>query len=337
MIGLDLVPLWAGVLALSVLMYVLLDGFDLGVGMLFFWRRDEAERDRMIASVSPVWDFNETWLVLGSTLLLAAFPGAFSVVVPGVYFPVLLMLLGLLFRGVAFEFRGVVGARKRLWSAAFACGSLVATAAQGAVLGMFVQGFRVVDGRFAGTSWDWVAPFPLLTAAGLVVGYLLLGATWLVMKTEGPLQLAARRAARHALIGVIVFIVAVSIWTPLADPAIAARWFAWPNLLFFSPVPVLTALLAWLAWRALHGRGEVLPFVASIGLFFLGFSGLTISLWPHVAPPSVTLWSAASTQMSQEFLMIGTAFMLPVLLMYVGWSYWVFRGKVRGDAGYEHM
>ncbi|KGV84101.1 cytochrome oxidase subunit II family protein [Burkholderia pseudomallei MSHR3960] len=195
---LDLVPLWAGVLALSVLMYVLLDGFDLGVGMLFFFHRDEAERDRMIASVSPVWDFNETWLVLGGTLLLAAFPGAFSVVVPAVYFPVLAMLLGLLFRGVAFEFRGVAGARKTVWSRAFAIGSLVATAAQGVVLGMFVQGFEVAHGRFVGTSWDWVAPFPLVTGAGLVAGYLLLGATWLVLKTDGPLQRAARVAAARA-------------------------------------------------------------------------------------------------------------------------------------------
>ncbi len=194
---LDLVPLWAGVLALSVLMYVLLDGFDLGVGMLFFFHRDEAERDRMIASVSPVWDFNETWLVLGGTLLLAAFPGAFSVVVPAVYFPVLAMLLGLLFRGVAFEFRGVAGARKTVWSRAFAIGSLVATAAQGVVLGMFVQGFEGAHGRFVGTSWDWVAPFPLVTGAGLVAGYLLLGATWLVLKTDGTLQRAADAIA-HA-------------------------------------------------------------------------------------------------------------------------------------------
>ncbi|OMT99281.1 cytochrome D ubiquinol oxidase subunit II [Burkholderia pseudomallei] len=334
---LDLVPLWAGVLALSVLMYVLLDGFDLGVGMLFFFHRDEAERDRMIASVSPVWDFNETWLVLGGTLLLAAFPGAFSVVVPAVYFPVLAMLLGLLFRGVAFEFRGVAGARKTVWSRAFAIGSLVATAAQGVVLGMFVQGFEVAHGRFVGTSWDWVAPFPLVTGAGLVAGYLLLGATWLVLKTDGPLQRAARVAAARALVCVIAFIAVVSVWTPLADARIAARWFAWPNLLFFSPVPVLTAALAWLAARSLRRGGEALPFVASIGLFFLAFSGLTISLWPHVAPPSITLWSAASASASQEFLMIGTAFMLPVLLFYVCWSYWVFRGNVRGDVGYEHM
>lgn len=208
---LDLVPLWAGVLALSVLMYVLLDGFDLGVGMLFFFHRDEAERDRMIASVSPVWDFNETWLVLGGTLLLAAFPGAFSVVVPAVYFPVLAMLLGLLFRGVAFEFRGVAGARKTVWSRAFAIGSLVATAAQGVVLGMFVQGFEVAHGRFVGTSWDWVAPFPLVTGAGLVAGYLLLGATWLVLKTDGPLQRAARVAAARALVCVIAFIAVVSL------------------------------------------------------------------------------------------------------------------------------
>lgn len=334
---LDLVPLWAGILALGVLMYVLLDGFDLGVGMLLLLRRDEVDRDLMIGSVAPVWDFNETWLVLGGTALLAAFPVAFAIIVPAVYFPVGAMLLGLLFRGVAFEFRDIPGSHKHAWNGAFAYGSLVATFAQGIVAGMFVHGFPVINGEYAGTSWDWVAPFPLVIGVGLIAGYVLLGATWLVLKTDGELQDWARRVASRAVIAVFAFIVVVSIWTPLTAARIAARWFSWPNLLFFSPVPLLTVVLAVLLVWALRARRDALPFLCSIGLFFLSFSGLVISLWPYVVPPSITWHDAAAAPMSHEFLMIGTAFLLPVLMLYVCWSYWVFRGKVRGDTGYGHM
>ncbi|MEQ5843086.1 cytochrome d ubiquinol oxidase subunit II [Paraburkholderia acidicola] len=333
--ALDLVPVWAGLLALAVLMYVLLDGFDLGVGIIFLQRTDDRERDLMISSVAPVWDFNETWLVFGGTALMGVFPVAFAVIIPAVYFPILLMLLGLLFRGVAFEFREVVGARKQLWNRAFFGGSLLATFAQGIVLGTFIHGFPVKDGQFVGTSWDWFAPFPLMTGVGLVFGYTLQGSTWLVMKTEGELQRWARMIARRTLAGVVLFIVAVSIWTPLVDPRIAARWFSLPNLIFFSPVPLLTAVLAWQLLRSLQRDHEVVPFLCSIGLFLLAFSGLIISLWPYVAPPTLTLHAAAASPLSHEFLMIGTAFILPVLLMYVFWSYWVFRGKVRHDTGYH--
>ncbi|MCX4166036.1 MULTISPECIES: cytochrome d ubiquinol oxidase subunit II [Paraburkholderia] len=333
--ALDLVPVWAGLLALAVLMYVLLDGFDLGVGIIFLQRTDDRERDLMVSSVAPVWDFNETWLVFGGTALMGVFPVAFAVIIPAVYFPILLMLLGLLFRGVAFEFREVVGARKQLWNRAFCGGSLLATFAQGIVLGSFIHGFPVKDGQFVGTSWDWFAPFPLMTGVGLVFGYTLQGSTWLIMKTEGELQRWARMIARRTLAGVVLFIVAVSIWTPSVDPRIAARWFSLPNLIFFSPVPILTALLAWQLLRSLQRDHEVVPFLCSIGLFLLAFSGLIISLWPYVAPPTLTLRAAAASPLSHEFLMIGTAFILPVLLMYVFWSYWVFRGKVRHDTGYH--
>src|ERR1700712_45321 len=241
---LDLVPLWAGILSLAVLMYVLLDGFDLGVGMLFFFRGHEEDRDLMVASVAPVWDFNETWLILGGGGLLAVFPLAFAIIIPAVYFPILLMLLGLLFRGVAFEFRDAPAARKRLWNVAFAYGSLIATFAQGVVLGNFIRGFPVSGRSFAGTSWDWIAPFPLLTGLGLMVGYCLLGATWLVMKTEGELREWARGIARWFLLGLIAFMLMVSIWTPLAQARIAQRWFSYPNLVLFSPVPLLTTALA---------------------------------------------------------------------------------------------
>ncbi|HYF60999.1 MAG TPA: cytochrome d ubiquinol oxidase subunit II [Burkholderiaceae bacterium] len=343
--SIDLVPLWAAILALAVFMYVLLDGFDLGVGMLFALRRAPEDRDTMVATVAPVWDFNETWLILGGGGLMAMFPLAFAILIPAVYFPILLMLLGLLFRGVAFEFREV-STRRRIWDNGFWLGSLLATFAQGTVLGTYVEGLPVRDRAFAGTSWDWIGGFPLLTGLGLVAGYSLLGATWLVMKTEGELQRWARGVARAALLGMLAFIVMVSVWTPWSQPAIAERWFSWPNLAWLAPVPVLTASLSLLAWRALVAgdraaadaptrRGlDVAPFACAMGLFTLSFAGLAISLWPNVVPPSVTLWDAAAPVRSQTFLVVGTMFLLPVILGYVFWSYWVFRGKVRAG-GYH--
>jgi cytochrome d oxidase subunit CydB len=336
MMQLDLVPLWAAILGFAVLMYILLDGFDLGVGIVFLLRKSESDRDVMISSVSPVWDFNETWLVLGGGGLLAVFPGAFAIIMPAVYFPALLMLLGLIFRGVAFEFRGVPQANKRLWNIAFACGSILASFAQGVILGMFIQGFNEAGGQFVGTSWDWVRPFPIFTGFGVIAGYALQGATWLIMKTQGRLQMWARRVAQRVMILVFVFIAAVSALTPLFSPRIAERWFSWPNIAFFAPVPLVTLLLAGLLVRGADREREVLPFVCSVGLFFLSFSGLVISLWPMIAPPSVTLWQAAAAPVSHEFLMIGTAFVLPILLIYVVWSYWVFRGKASEEGGYGH-
>ena len=333
--SLDLVPLWAMILSLAVLMYVLLDGFDLGVGMLFFFRKQPEDRDVMVATVAPIWDFNETWLILGGGGLLAVFPLAFAVIMPAVYFPILVMLLGLLFRGVAFEFRHVPQARLAVWDRAFAYGSLLATFAQGVVLGNFIEGFPVSGRSFSGTSWDWIGPFPLFTGVGLIVGYSLLGATWLYMKTEGELQKWAKSMSYKALMGILVFIVVVSVWTPLASERIAERWFTLPNFIYFMPVPILTAVLAWLIWHALNQGRDVLPFMGTMGLFFLSFTGLIISLWPYVAPPSITLWDAATAPMSQQFLMVGTMFLLPVILLYVFWSYWVFRGKVRADTGYH--
>jgi cytochrome d ubiquinol oxidase subunit II len=336
---LDLVPLWAAILALAVFMYVLLDGFDLGVGMLFALRRDPHDRDLMMASVSPVWDFNETWLILGGGGLLAVFPLAFAVIMPALYFPILVMLLGLLFRGVAFEFREVEGAHRPLWDTGFVLGSLAATFAQGVVLGNFITGFAVEQRAFVGSSWDWLRPFPLLVGVGLVFGYVLQGATWLVMKLEGELQQWARAMARRALWGVLLFIVLMSVWTPLTEPRIAERWFSLPNLFWFAPVPVLTVALAVALHRSLARGGEILPFLCSIGLFFLTFTGLVISLWPYIAPPSITLWDAAVVPKAQGFLMLGTLFLLPVILLYVAWSYWVFRGKVTGahSHGYHVM
>ncbi|HJQ63681.1 MAG TPA: cytochrome d ubiquinol oxidase subunit II [Burkholderiales bacterium] len=332
---LDLVPIWTVILAVSVFMYVLLDGFDLGVGILFPFAPDDAARNTMMGSVTPVWDGNETWLVMGGIGMLTAFPVAFSIIFPALYFPVLAMLLGLIFRGVAFEFRPTAMTSRKNWDRAFFWGSLVATFAQGCILGKFVLGFETSGRQYAGSTWDWVHPFVLAVGVGLVFGYVLLGATWLVMKTEGTLQAWARAKARIALFGVLAFIVMVSVWTPLLHDRIAERWFSWPNIAYFSPVPVITALLALWLWRTLSRGSDAAPFFAAMGLFAISYLGLAISLFPYIVPHRITLWEAATAPEGQAFLLIGTLFLIPIIFMYVGWSYWVFRGKVRADAGYH--
>src|SRR6185312_222302 len=332
---LDLVPIWAVIVGLAVFFYVLLDGFDLGVGILYRFAPDLESRNLVMNSIAPIWDGNETWLVLGSVGLMAAFPLAFAIIIPAVYFPIAIMLLALVFRVVAFEFRFKRPALRRFWDGAFAVGSALATFAQGIVLGAFIQGFKI-DGRvFAGTSFDWVTPFALLTGVALMFGYALLGAGWLILKTEGALQRWARRCGRVCLIGVGIAIVGVSIWTPLAHPDIAQRWFSWPNIGFLSIVPIVTAVLAWIEWRSLAREHELVPFLAAVGLFGMSFAGIAISLWPMIVPYRYTLWEAASSPSTQAFLLIGTLFLLPVILMYTAWSYWVFRGKVREETGYH--
>ncbi len=332
---LDLVPLWTALVGLSVLYYVVFDGFDLGVGILYGFVRDPEERTIVMNSIAPIWDGNETWLVFGGLGLLAAFPVAFAIIIPAVYFPILVMLLALVFRGVAFEFRFKHPALRRFWDGAFHGGSIVATFAQGVVLGTFIQGFKVDGRQFGGTSFDWVTPFALLTGVALVFGYSLLGAGWLILKTEGHLQEWSRRAGQVCLAAVLVAIAAVSIWTPLEHPAIAARWFSWPNIGFLAPVPVITAIIAGVEWYALTHRHELTPFLGAIGLFLMSYIGIAISLWPMIVPYQYTLWQAASSPSTQAFLLIGTLFLLPVILMYTAWSYWVFRGKARSELGYH--
>ena len=331
-----LVPIWTVILAVGIFIYVALDGFDLGVGMLHGLVRPQ-HRDVVMTSIGPFWDGNETWLILGVVGLLAAFPVAFAIIIPAVYFPILVMLLALVFRGVAFEFRFKNAHLKRFWDGAFCGGSLVATFAQGMVLGAFIQGFKV-DGRvFTGTSFDFATPFTVLTGVALVLGYTLLGAGWLVMKTEGALNAWCRRAGRVSLAGVCLCIAVVSAWTPWASPAIAARWFAWPNTALLLPLPLATVALGVFTWHALaeHKTREWHPFVAALGLFLLSFLGIAISLWPMIVPGHFTLWEAASPPSTQAFLLVGTLFLLPTVLFYTAWSYWVFRGKVREGAGYH--
>src|SRR5215472_14227400 len=311
---LDLVPIWTLILAAAVFFYVLLDGFDLGGGLLYGLASNKHSRNTIMNSIAPIWDGNETWLVLGGLGLLAAFPTAFAVIIPAVYFPILVMLLALVFRGVAFEFRFRDAENKTFWDHAFCYGSAVATFAQGVMLGAFVQGFPVRDGQFAGTSLSFFTPFSVLTGVALMFGYGLLGAGWLILKTEGDIQAEARRLGRICLIGVVTAIAIVSIWTPIMSPAVAARWFSWPNFALFAPVPVLSG---------------------AIGLFVLTYIGMAISLFPMIVPYQLTLWEAASSPRTQAFLLVGTLFLLPVILTYSSWSYWVFRGKVRAEVGYE--
>ncbi|MEX2743606.1 cytochrome d ubiquinol oxidase subunit II [Rhizobium mongolense] len=326
---LDLVPIWTLILGTSIFLYVLLDGFDLGVGMLFGLAPDTPTRNLMMNTISPVWDGNETWLILGVLGLLSAFPLAFVIILPAVYFPMVTMVLALAFRGVAFEFRYRDSERKSFWDHGFAIGSLIATFAQGVVLGAFIQGFEVEGRHFAGGSFDCLTPFSVLTGLALVAGYILLGAGWLVLKTEGELQARARRQGRCALVGVVAAIAAVSLWTPAEDPAIAHRWFDDIHLLLLSPVPIATAAAAWTVWRRLGSDSEAGPFLGTIAVFVLSYLGVAISMWPMIVPRHYTLWEAASSPSTQAFLLIGTLFQLPVILGYSAWSYWVFRGKVR--------
>jgi cytochrome bd ubiquinol oxidase subunit II len=332
---LDLVPIWTLILGMAVFFYVLLDGFDLGVGMLYGLAPDTRSRNVIMNSIAPVWDGNETWLILGGVGLLAAFPVAFTIIIPAVYFPIAVMLLALVFRGVAFEFRFRDAENKTFWDHAFSIGSAVATFSQGVVLGAFIQGFQVDGRQFGGTSFDFLTPFTLLTGVGLMLGYSLLGAGWLILKTHAEVQAAARRHGRICHVGVLVAIGVVSIWTPFMSPAVAARWFTWPNALLLAPVPLATAGVALFTWRSLNSEAEMTPFIGAVGLFALSYVGLAISLFPLVVPYHFTLWEAASSPRTQAFLLVGTLVLLPVILMYSGWSYWVFRGKVQTDTGYN--
>ena len=334
--GIELSLIWALIIAFSVMMYVVMDGFDLGIGMLYPFFREREDRDVMMNTVAPIWDGNETWLVLGGAGLFAAFPLAYSVVLSAVYLPLIFMLIGLIFRGVAFEFRFKASEHWRhVWDKAFIGGSLVATLAQGVVLGAFIDGLPVRDGQFAGGSLDWLAPFPIFCGVGLVVAYCLLGCTWLIMRTEGPLQERMHDLARPLALVLLVVIGIVSLWTPLAHEAIAQRWFSLPNLFWFLPVPLLVLLTFQQLLRSVANYDNAKPFVLTLVLIFLGYAGLGISLWPHIVPPSITFWDAAAPPQSQGFALVGALLIIPFILAYTAWSYYVFRGKVTHDQGYH--
>ncbi len=331
----DLPTIWAALLALSVFIYVILDGFDLGIGLVFPFLKTDACRDVAMNSVAPVWDGNETWLVLSGGGLMAAFPLAYAVVMPALYAPFIIMILALVFRGVAFEFRWRDKAHEAIWDKSFFFGSWVATFMQGIVLGAFVQGIEVEGRAYAGGWWDWLTPFSLTCGLALTAGYALLGSTWLIMKTEGEVRDLTYKVAEVFAVAMIVFMGVVSVWTPFLSAEIAQRWFTFPQLLFVMPVPTLVFIcigaLGWGLWK----RIDRLPFFATIGLFLLSFIGLGIGLTPYIVPRAITIAEAAAPDKSLLFMLVGAAILLPMILIYTAYSYWVFRGKMDPTVGYH--
>ncbi len=332
----DIAVVWAGILVFAVFVYVVLDGFDLGIGVLFAFFPDKRDRDLLMNSVAPVWDGNETWLVLGGGGLFAAFPMAYSIYMTALYAPITAMLLALVFRGVAFEYRWRTRRWERWWDRAFICGSVVAALAQGIALGTILQGVAV-DGRGYGGGWyDWLTPFTLLCGAAVLVGYTLLGACWLILKTEGEVQARARQFARYAGLGTVAMIALVSLATPFLDAAYYQRWFNMPAVVLLAPVPLAVAALTVLLFRSLREPGDDLtPFAITVGLFALSFVGLCVSMWPYLIPTEVTIWEAAAPRSSQLFMLVGAVVLIPTILAYTAYAYWVFRGKLDPEQGYH--
>jgi cytochrome bd ubiquinol oxidase subunit II len=334
--GIDLPIIWVIIIGFGLMMYVIMDGFDLGIGILFPFVRGREDRDIMVNTVAPVWDGNETWLVLGAAALMAAFPLAYAVILSALYLPIILMLAGLIWRGVGFEFRFKADeAHQPFWDKAFAWGSYIATYFQGVALGAFINGIAVRGGAYAGGALDWLTPFSLFTGLGLVVTYALLGSTWLIMKTEGPLHQLMVALARPTVLAVLVVIGLVSLWTPLDHPLVAARWFTLPNLYFFTPVPILVLVTTVLILRVLKRPTHAAPFLLSLVLVFLGYSGLAISVWPNIVPPDISIRAAAAPPQSMGFTLVGALFIIPIILTYTAWSYYVFRGKAKAGEGYH--
>ncbi len=332
--AIDLPLIWAGLLAFVIFAYIVMDGFDLGVGILFLSLKTDDERNKAMDSIAPVWDGNETWLVLGGGGLFAAFPLAYAVIMPAVYAPIMAMLLGLVFRGVAFEFRGRTERARPIWDIGFSVGSMVAAFSQGLILGTVLQGVTVVDRAYAGGWWDWLTPFSLLTGMSVVIGYALLGSTWLNMKAKGELQAHAHRLAGWLGPATLLMIVLVSVATPLLDEGYARRWFEWPGVLLTAQVPLLLLILSGAFFWAMRRGKEVAPFVISLGLFAVTFAGLGISVFPYVVPETITLWQAAAPPSSQLFMLVGAVILIPIILAYTGYAYWTFRGKVP-DEGFH--
>ncbi len=334
--GIDLPVLWAVIIAFGLMMYVVMDGFDLGIGILFPFVKDRSERDCMVNTVAPVWDGNETWLVLGGAGLFAAFPLAYSFLLSALYLPLVLMLAGLIWRGVAFEFRFKAAEEHQwFWDQAFAWGSYIAAFFQGVALGAVITGFKVDGPSYTGGAFDWITPFSLFTGLGLLVAYALLGSTWLIMKTEGALQRRMIELARPIALALLGVIAIVSIWTPLVHRDVAARWFTLPNLIFFAPVPILVVASTLGILHFLKREPHAAPFILALALLFLGYSGLGISLWPNIIPPDVSIRAAAGPPQSLGFALVGALFIVPIILTYTAWSYYVFRGKVRVGEGYH--
>jgi cytochrome d ubiquinol oxidase subunit II len=331
----DLPTIWAALIAFAVLAYVVLDGFDLGIGILFPMFPEKADRDLMTNTIAPVWDGNETWLVLGGGGLMAVFPLAYATILPALYMPLIMMLLALIFRGVAFEFRFRTTRWRGVWDWGFMLGSMVAAITQGIALGALVQGIAVADRQYAGGWWDWLSPFSLLTGLAVLVGYALLGACWLIYKTGGSVQEKARRLALPAGIATIALIGVVSLWTPFLEPIYFERWFGWPTAFFSAFVPLLIAVCAFALWHGLNTERQLQPFLAALGLFVLSYVGIGISFYPFIVPGALTIQEAAGPDSSLAFLLVGAVVLIPMILGYTAYAYWVFRGKIDPEEGYH--
>lgn len=331
----DLALVWAVIIAGAVLAYALLDGFDLGVGILFPLFGSEQEKDTLIHSIAPIWDGNETWLVMGGGGLFAVFPLAYSTVLTAFYAPIIAMLLGLVVRGVSMEFRHKSERWRIYWNFGFWLGSVTAALSQGIMLGAYIQGIEDADRAYAGGWFDWLTPFSSICGLAIVAGYALLGAGWVVMKTSGPLSASARGLLTPLTIAVVALIVVISSWTPFLDTRLTERWFTFPNLLLLLPVPLAVAWVSWKLLRAIQGESDQAPFYWAEALFLVTFIGFGISTYPFIVPHSITIWEAAAPRSSLTFLLVGTVVMLPIIVAYTAHSYWVFKGKVRDDAGYH--
>ncbi|CAM2814115.1 cytochrome d ubiquinol oxidase subunit II [Vibrio diazotrophicus] len=332
----DLSVIWFAIIVFATLMYIVMDGFDLGIGILMPFIKNEKHKDVMVNTVAPVWDGNETWIVLGGAALFGAFPLAYSVIIEALTVPLTLMLVALIFRGVAFEFRfKALENHLKFWDRSFMLGSIFTTFFQGIVVGAVIQGFNVENRTFVGGQLDWIAPFPLFCGFALIATYALLGSTWLIMKTEGELQQSMFRFANKTLLIMVAALIIISAWTPLAFPFVAERWFSIPNLYYLLPVPVITALACLKITNSLKKRRERSPFIMALIIVILGFAGLGNSIWPNIVPPSISIWDAASPEISQSFMLFGAVLILPVILAYTFWSYYVFSGKVKEGEAYH--
>ncbi|MBV1838010.1 cytochrome d ubiquinol oxidase subunit II [Acetobacter estunensis] len=329
---------WGVILAVAITIYVVLDGFDLGIGILFGLEQDRDRRDVMINTIAPTWDGNETWMVLGGAVLYGVFPGAYSVLLPALYLPILLMLIALIFRGVAFEFR-VIGRSYgygAFWDFGFMAGSFIAAFCQGAILGGVIQGVSVTEDAFSGGPFDWLTPFSIFCGLAVACGYTLLGACWLIWRTVGDLQQQCRRWAKRLAPLFLISIGLISSFMLLIHVSYLHRWTDMPDILFVAPVPVLVLILAIVFWRSLsQPEAHKTPFACVLGWFLLCLSGFGISIWPYAVPPKLTLWDVSSPPSSQLFQLVGTVIIVPVILGYTIWSYRIFRGKVTA-AGSHH-
>lgn len=331
----DVALIWALLIAVAIFAYVILDGFDLGIGILFPFLGTGANRDRAMNTVAPVWDGNETWLILGGGGLFAVFPLAYAVIMPALYMPVMIMLFGLVFRGVAFEFRWRTVRWQKAWDVSFFAGSLAAAFSQGIMLGALIQGIEVSDRQYAGGWWDWLTPFSSLTGVSLVAGYVLLGATWLVLKTDGDLQKKSFKYSAVFAVLTLMMVGLVSLWTPFLDEKFAVRWFSYPSVLYTVIVPILLVALFAGLYKSLRQQNDKWPFPISIAIFLVSYIGLGISIFPMMVPPSITIWQAAGPDESLYFLLVGALILLPIIFAYTAYSYWVFRGKVKEGEGYH--